>query len=61
MWKIKGDLAENTETGSVIRINMSRDGLFRVKRNYKTVGAFKTLAEARDYLVEVVTKYNNAD
>ena len=60
MWKIKADgmLAENEKLGKVMRIELGKDKLYRVKRNYKTLGTFTTMSDAKIFLVDIVRKLN---
>lgn len=60
MWKIKGngELAENTDTGGVLRIVLCSDGLYRVKRNYKTIATFSNLEDAKAHIAKVVEELN---
>ena len=58
MWEIKSDgtLAVDEENDSTVRIALCSDKLFRVKKNYKTVGTFKNLNDAKIFLSEYVNK-----
>ena len=60
MWKIKADgmLAENEKLGKVMRIELGKDKLYRVKRNYKTIGTFTEMSDAKIFLADTVKKLN---
>ena len=60
MWKIKADgmLAENEKLGKVMRIELGKDKLYRVKRNYKTISTFTEMKDAKIFLADTVKKLN---
>ena len=63
MWTLSldGTFAKNEETGKICKIELGRDKLYRVKRNYKTIGTFTTMDGAKNFLAETVKKWNEAD
>ena len=63
MWIINADgtFAKNDETGSTCRVAHCSDKLYRVKRNYKTIGTFTEMTDARNFLADTVKKWNEAD
>lgn len=60
MWKLNkaGNIAENSETGKICKIELGRDGLYRVKKNYKTIGTFTEVSDAKNFLADLVKKLN---
>ena len=60
MWEIKGNgmFAENQKTGAIMKIALCTDKLYRVKKNYKTIGTFTTLEDAKFFLADTVKKWN---
>ncbi len=60
MWKLNkdGNVAENKETGKICKIELGRDGLYRVKKGYKTIGTFTTMEDAKIFLADIVKKWN---
>lgn len=63
MWEIKSDgtLAVDEENDSTVRIALCSDKLFRVKKNYKTVGTFTEMTDAKNFLANIVKEWNEAD
>ena len=63
MWIINadGNFAKNEKTGSTCRIAHCSDNLYRVKRNYKTIGTFTEMTDAKNFLAETVKKWNEAE
>ena len=59
MWEIKVDgmLAENEKLGKIMRIDLGKDKLYRVKRNYKTIGVFTEMKDAKNFLADTVKKW----
>lgn len=62
MWVINADgtFAKNEKLGKIYKIELGRDGLLRVKKNYKTIGTFQTLTDALAFLADTV-KRNEVD
>lgn len=60
MWVLKngGDFAVNEESGAILKTALCKDGLVRVKRNYKTIATFETVTDAKNYIAELVEKLN---
>lgn len=60
MWKIKsgGMFAENESTGKIARVDYGADGLYRVKKNYRTLAVFENGEDAKKCLAELVKKLN---
>ena len=60
MWKIKSDgtLAVDDKNDSTVRIAFCSDKIYRVKKNYKTIGTFTTMADAKNFLADTVKKWN---
>ena len=60
MWSINSDctFAENKKTGATLRCDYGKDGLIRIKKNYKTIGTFTTLEDAKFFLADTVKKWN---
>lgn len=63
MWKLKndGEFAENEETGTTLKMDYGRDGLIRVKKNYKTIAIFEKVPSAKEFIANYVNKMNGAD
>lgn len=63
MWILKsnGFYAMNEETGTLLRIDYGRDGIIRVKKNYKTIASFKKFSDAKTFICKTVKKWNGAD
>lgn len=60
MWTLSADgtFAKNEETGKICKIELCRDKLYRVKKNYKTIGTFKKIDDAKNFIANFVTKNN---
>ena len=63
MWIINsdGNFAKNEETGATCKIELRRDRLYSVKKNYKTIGTFTEMTDAKNFLAETVKKWNEAE
>ena len=63
MWIINadGNFAKNEETSSTCRIAHCSDKLYRVKRNYKTLGTFTKMTDAKNFLADTVKKWNEVE
>lgn len=63
MWKLSADgtFAKNKETGKVCKIELRRDRLYRVKKNYKTLATFTTMEDAKNFLADTVKKWNGEE
>ena len=63
MWTLNkdGNVAENKETDKICKIELCRDKLYRVKKNYKTIGTFTTMDDAKIFLADRVKTWNEAD
>ena len=60
MWTLSkdGTFAKNEETGKICKIELCRDKLYRVKKNYKTIGTFTKMDDAKDFLESKVKEFN---
>ena len=60
MWILgkNGLRASNEKTGATLRLDYGSDKLIRVKKNYKTIATFKTMADAQVFLCDTVKKWN---
>ena len=60
MWTLSADgtFAKNEETGKICKIELCRDKLYRVKKNYKTIGTFINMESAKIFLAYTVQKWN---
>ena len=63
MWTLSADgtFAKNEETGKICKIELCRDKLYRVKKNYKTIGTFTTMDDAKIFFADTVKMWNEAD